>query len=326
MVLVFYFLLFLVACSGICVENHATPTVQPNVTLSEIEQSTQAVDHLGLILYGDDERLSFTLSELQRTAIDGQPMTMREWVTHWLVYLDAKRAGISYSDEEIDKGLNDLQRNNDYSIEMLKNVFKAAGYLWDDVRTHYGAMQVIRTKMEMEMLGNQRELNTISEEKAMEYYKKNPVFQEAICSLQTGAVPLDPSRPESDQIAFITQELKKNNAVTLEWQEPFDLKESELPENSPWFKLNAGDFLPPKVRDQEIEVKRLVSKDPAHYVSFEEREDEIKQVLRQQKIKQFIDAYHDRLLSEAIAQGRIKFLDDAIKKAVLDNKIFEQKD
>lgn len=290
---------------------------QPKVTLSEIKQSTEVVDYLAIILYGDEERLSFTRSELHRTAIDGQPMTPREWVAHWLVYLDGKRSGIVYGEEEIDKGINDLQRNNDYSLEMLKNVFKAAGYLWEDVRTHYGAMQVIRHKMEVEMLSNQRTL-VATEEEAQDFYTQNPIFQEAVFTLQTGTLPFDREKSEKEQLEVTEKNLKKNNLAGIEWQEAYDLKESELPENSPWFALKDGEFLTPKVRDQEIEVKRLVSKNPAHVVPFQEREDSIKQEIRQKKIKKFIDAYHDRLLAEAIAQGRIKFLDASVKQEVLN--------
>ena len=78
--------------------------------------------------------------------------------------------------------------------------------------------------------------------------------------------------------------------------------------------------------EQNLKKKRLVNKNPAHVVPFEDREDRIKQEVRQTKIKKFIDAYHDKLLAEAVAQGRIKFLDEAIKSAVVENGVADKEE
>ena len=63
------------------------------------------LDRLAAVVYGDDETIVITKSDLERTTIEGRSLSPREWLNQWLLYLDAKKYKLEYSEEDVDRAL-----------------------------------------------------------------------------------------------------------------------------------------------------------------------------------------------------------------------------
>ncbi len=280
------------------------------LTLKATDQGI-LLDRLVAVIYDDDETIVITKADLERTTIDGRHLTPKEWLVQWLVYLDAKKYKIEYSEDDVDKALASVQKENGLTLDSLKNIFKAAGYPFEEARHQLGVMRVVQSRIEFELLS--KDVNKVPQDAITAYYNEHPIEVEKAYTISRGSTPLKNDSVD-DQKEELKSKLAEGNMNAVFWQPEYTILDSELSSTSFIRTLDIGQVSEPQVANKRLEVVRLVDKVEAHLVPLKDREEEIKQSLRQEIIARVIENFKERVLKESLQSGYLEIVDEQLKE------------
>jgi len=257
----------------------------------------KSLDGIAAIVFGQEGTEIITKSELERKSLDGQERTIEDLVYEKLMLLDAQKFKMTPDEEQIDKHLASVQRENNITLDQLKAVFTASGYSYEEGRAQFGIISIINQLLDFKI----RSRLIVPEKEVVAYYNANPETIEEGYLVQRALVPFDSTLTREEQKNAIERYVHgRNGFVSIEWPEAFWIEKNEIAENKQFItRLQPGDVSDPEETIDGFELFKLQENRPARVKTMEERYRAITDVLRRPKYEQLDKEYKKQLMDNA---------------------------
>lgn len=251
-------------------------------------EDRRVIDEIRAIVYHDSGSNPILTSDL-KPELDGTPCTLGDALCNELMLLDAQRLNINVSPDDADKYLDSLQKANHMSRAAMEQVMLDMGYTYEEGKEKLRRKQMIEQVIDFRVKSDKRFI--VQREDVEAYDNEHPVFEEASFVLSQVVIP---------DVTDAEQELSGAELDQQPWEEPFEIKESELAE-SMRFIINepAGTIVDRDLVGEGLELTKLVAKKLARRVPVDERYDWIMNQIRMKRFEQLMKDYRKELLENA---------------------------
>lgn len=264
------------------------------LSVSSIYGDSYIVDEILASIYHPEGNEIVLLSDL--IGIDGQERTLQDIVLERLMVLDARRYKVVVADEELDRFLANLQKQNGWTRNDFIMFLDERGYSFEEGRELLRAKQMVNQMIDHKVRTDKR--MSISREQAQSYYEASPEYEEASYTLDIAYVPT--SQYNREQLEKMSKSHKLPDDIHFD--EAFTLKANELPEDRRFVEhKTVGDIVLIEPVADGHELTRLVAKSKAETVPFDFQR--VASRMRQERFKQVLEDYQKELLAHA----RIKY-------------------
>jgi len=271
------------------------------ISLSHAEKELYLVDEIKAVIYGEDYTEIITKSEVERLGLDGSVRTLDDIILERLKYRDAQKYHTVPSEVDIDKQLASVQRNKNITRDQLIEIFKTAGYSYQEGREQFRIMVAINSIEDLKILSRL----IVPEKEVRAYYQAHPEIMPANYYIERGVIPVLQVASEKG----LKEKIKKANTVGTEligvqWSSPFWIEEQQIAQELTFITdLTVGTISDPIRTDAGYEIFKLHDKKDQHERSLEERYTEISDILRQPTYERMRSEYETGLL-EAVSITR----------------------
>ena len=251
------------------------------------------INEILVIIYHEMGTVAVLASDV-RPGLDGRMQTLREVILSKLMQFDAMYHKIVVTPEQAEQYIENIQKQNRLSKKAVEDLFREAGYSYNEAREYLRSRQMIEQVVEFRVKSDKRMI--VSRMDAEERYKKNPPTTETLYALAIAFIPQEQLGKKTLEEYLKNADAEKN----LMFDEPFELKESEIaPDRQIILTKQAGDIVFTEPVEGGFEVTRLLKKISAGAVPFDDCYHEIATKMRQERLKEVFDEYYNLLLSQA---------------------------
>lgn len=266
--------------------------------LGHLSADRYEVDGIKALMFGycadgSLETIAITKSEITRPGLDGQPKKFEDMIFEYMVYLDARRIGWIFSEEEVDKHWEDVKRQNNLSEEDMQRITAQSGYTVKEAKEQLGRLTAVNQMFDFKVKSGL----FVAKREVEDYNKEHPEFKQAEYLVARAVVPfsdLEPKDIMKERLDTYVQTGKGN--VRLAWSEPFWVKHDQVALDKQFiYTMKPGDISMPCETYNGFELFKLVDKKAECLVPLQERYDEIASLLKRPKYEQLLDAYKKEL-------------------------------
>lgn len=257
---------------------------------SEItQQEFQVLDEILVVIYGKEAVGIVTKSDIDRPGLNGEQRTLDDLIFENLVFLDAKAHGISVTDDEVDRYLDTIQRDNNLTQENLEQIFAASGYTYEEGKDLFKRMQTVSMMLDFKV----RSKLMVRRKDVQKYYDEHPEYQEAEYCISRAVI--------KDKTVAEVQECIENHSCADEitWSASFWIQEAEIAEDKRFITtLKPGEI---KIISQAVgpvELYKLLEKKERRLRDIDERFHEITRTLQRPYYEQLMQEYKDSLYNQ----------------------------
>lgn len=260
------------------------------------------IDRTIAVIYHPEGMVVISSSDL-RPSLDGAPKTFKQVLLEKLMVLDAKELKITVTDDDVDKQLATVQKENNLTRQDILNIFKQAGLSIAQAREDLREQQMIQTIIE----ARTRSKTAVTGKEIEEFYSANPIMQPGSITFCFAFVPFEHYKSKIAQREAIQKSIESGDIGTaVSWMDPITLSFKDIPEDKLFLKDTPIDSI---VQAQEtsdgIQLLKLVDKVPETVIPLKERERDIMMQFRMERRGKAVAEYHEELLKKA----RVKYLD-----------------
>lgn len=264
------------------------------------------IDKLESVIYGPQvidpttgefKPAIITKSELDRPSLDGAFKTKDQLILEQLIYQD----GIKYNipDEKmVDSYISALQRQHNITLDDIKKMFKDSGYTYEEGREQLSMINTVNSMLDFKV----RSQLIVPEKEAREYYDSHPVYQEEQYKLQRIFFPLSDQDDERKIKKRIAQQIKIGQKIIgADYSDEFWVQEPDLAEDKQFIKkMKIGKTSAPKRYANGFELFKVVDKKEKRLIPFEERYNEIADILRKPLYEKLFEEYKKSLYDDCV--------------------------
>lgn len=258
----------------------------------KVPESAMLIDTMQAVVFGQGGTQIITFSDVVRPSLSGTQRTLDDLIFERLVYLDAQKYKILADEDAVDKYLAMMQKENNLTLDQLKEVFAQAGYSYEEGREQFKMLQAVNAMIDFKI----RSHVIVPRQLVEQYYQEHPLIEEATYKIQIGFLPSVSGKEETQKKALAYMAKTAKEVRNIQWSEPFWIKKSDVAEDKQFiFNLKVGHSSLPLERAGGFEVYRLVEKKDERIPSLEERYKEIMDILRQPIYQDLMDKYRKQL-------------------------------
>lgn len=269
-------------------EDKQKNSIVKQIPVSTKNSSLEPVDSVAVVIYTDMDPLVLTKSELNRLSINGQKQDPKEVVLQRIMEYEALHVyHIPVSDSAVENYITSLQEQYHITREQLQEMFKNAGYSYQEGLAEFKRMLLIDALLNFKI----KSRLVITEQDVRDYYNNHVQLEPAAYRIQKGFLGQDVL---SDQKR---EALKKDGSYSssVEWLTPYWLQDDEISDTRAFIKkLKLHQIILEKVSNG-YEVIKLVKKRDAKKRSFEESYKEIVELLKQPLFDTLLQEYKNEL-------------------------------
>jgi len=269
-------------------EDKQKNSIVKQIPVSTKNSSLESVDSVAVVIYTDMDPLVLTKSELNRLSINGQKQDPKEVVLQRIMEYEALHVyHIPVSDSAVENYITSLQEQYHITREQLQEMFKNAGYSYQEGLAEFKRMLLIDALLNFKI----KSRLVITEQDVRDYYNNHVQLEPAAYRIQKGFLGQDVL---SDQQR---EALKKDGSYSssVEWLTPYWLQDDEISDTRAFIKkLKLHQIILEKVSNG-YEVIKLVKKRDAKKRSFEESYKEIVELLKQPLFDTLLQEYKNEL-------------------------------
>ena len=282
----------------------AQPSSKPSVKNGQAKKTAPQpaksekirLDGIQSVVFGKEATTIITESDLRRPGLDGSLRSLDDIELEALMYQDATAKKMLPDEEAIDRHLNTVRKeNNDMSLDQLKQVFKSAGYSYDEGRQQFKIMTAVNNVLDFMI----RSRLLVPEKDVRAYYEAHPMYQEESYKVERAFVPF--SATISKDVLYdklVAYAHGTQPSFVIEWSTPFWVQENDLAQDKKFItSLNVGQISEPVEISGGFELFRLREKREYRQQPFEERYAEIAQELRKPRYEKLFDECKTSLFS-----------------------------
>lgn len=258
---------------------------QELILLDQIEKAVVSKDSTEII----------TLSDYDRQHLGGGYRSTEDLIFEKGLLFKAHEMHIPDDPDAVDTGIANMQRDYHLSQEDIEEIFKSAGYTYQEGREQYAIMQKINTVLDIKVRSNV----VVAKKDIQIYYNNHPETVPALYTLERIVIPFAKTVSKETQynnliasLSLETINLYRNNTV------PFTIAHADIaPEKSFIYAMNPGDISLPEKIAQGFEIFYLIEKTDEHQKPLEERQKEIIDILSREKYNQLLHDYQEQVLN-----------------------------
>lgn len=256
------------------------------------------IDEISAIVYCDGPHIIIS-SESTKPDLNGSPRTLEDAVKDELMLCDAKKLHITVTADDVNRYMGELQKNNHMTRAGMERAMEEIGYTYQEGLERLRRRQTIEQLLDSRVRGDVRFI--VTREDVMAFDALNPVWETATYTLMETIV--------DDPCAGETQFTQKQLDL-FSWEEPFDVKESQLAEDKK-FIVNAQEgeiVFRERLGENQFELTRLARKRPRRKIGLDDIVDPVNKRslydvivdrIRSERYGQLIEGYHKELCNNA---------------------------
>ena len=215
--------------------------------------------------------------------------TLRDAIVRELTILDGKKLKIPVTDDEVERALGRVQEHLNLDRNELTAFFKKQGFTIPEA-----TKELEKTIMLEKVIDTRIKKKAHVSRKALEqYHRDNPDIR---YHLNQAFIPFNGSKALTRE--KVNREIVSGGiATSAQWQDIGEVPDKDISTEKSFIKaLAPGSVAKSNESSEGITLVRLVEKKEK---AFEERKNDIANILGQQRLMQAQQAYYDKLLSEA---------------------------
>ena len=257
-----------------------------------VPQTAFLVDATQAVVFGGEEPEIITYSDVVRPSLSGEVRSLEELIFERQVAAQAKELKIMEDEDAVDKYLAVVQKQNNMTLDDIKNVFSSAGMSYEEGREELKRMQMVNTMIDFKI----RTQVVVPRKQVEQYYEEHPVITEAKVTAQRGFIPYTEDERELQKKALAYMAKTGKEMRGIQWNKPAELSESEVADDKAFlFALKKGEISPAKDVSIGFEVFRAVDTSPRIQASLEDRYKEIADTLRKPIFEELLEKYKKSL-------------------------------
>lgn len=251
------------------------------------------IDTIETVIYGQEGTELVTLSDVNRPSLGGGMRTKEEHVFERLIVLDAQRIHAMPTEEEMDKNINAICRENGLTKEQFDDVARGAGYTPDGAREQFrnmhAANKMLDYKVRSKLIVPKKEVET--------YCKEHPEWTVPEYLLSYSFVPFSLHKKTEEQEKELNAFVQgTKNIPGIEWSEPFVVAKPDIAQDYSFIAdLTAGEAKVHNSPSKGFEMYKLIEFKDAREKTAEERYFEVAEILRQPRAEQLMEEYKKSL-------------------------------
>lgn len=252
------------------------------------------VDTIVAVVYGKEDTIIITKSELNRRGLDGAIRTLDDLVLERLMYIDAKKHNMLPTEEDIDKHLLSVQKNYGLTLDQLKEMFVEAGYSYKEGREQFAITTAVQSIVDYKIMSRL----IVPEKDVKAYYEAHPEVEQAAYHLQVAVVPfqegVDPKDQKAQLEAIVTKKRSSDPLLPdgLSWSRPFWIDHQDVADDKVFiFSMATNDVSMPQETPSGFELIKLLDKKPERVRPLPDRYREIVNILRKPKYMSMLEEY-----------------------------------
>lgn len=273
------------------------------------------VDEIRTVVYGQDGARIVLTSDI-KPDLDGRPRDLSDVVTEEVLMLEADRYHIKVTEEDVERYLGELQKNNNMNRSAMERVMGDMGYTYAQGMEKLRRRQVGEQLIDHHVRGSAKFV--VSPAEIEKFDDENPTLEQAVYTLAETVVPEDGSD-------VMHKEFSSAELDALSWDEPFEVKARDLSEAMQFVaQAKVGEIVlrEPTETGNHIEIIRLVAKKPQRRIALAEvieptskktLGDKIADVIRMQRFEALLKEYFQELLNKST----IRFTYENDRKTIL---------
>lgn len=273
---------------------HPTPhKTAPKVVATETVPDTAFVlDGIVAIVFSPYGTEVVTDLDTRRSSLTGEPLTLEKVIFERAAFLDAQKYHM-VDDDAVDRYLATVQRENNLTLDQLKQIFSEAGYSYEEGREQFKRLQTVNTMMEMKIRSNL----IVPRAAVEEYYQAHPQIQQASYYIQRGFVPFSSKTSRELQKQEILQYINTGKGgKNIQWDKLFWIDHDEVADDKAFiFTMQPDQISEPVQLDDGFEIFRLTERKEQRITPLEEQFKEIVEILRRPKFDELMEAYKKHL-------------------------------
>lgn len=286
----------------------ATPTTKTVTKTETVTPVKEVLNEVRAVISGPTETVLILTQDI-RPWLDGTPRTLRDLVVEQLILFDAESLKIQPTEEEVDRVVLQIQKNNNYTHEKILEMLNAIDYTMEEFRADLKRKHAVDTMLDYRVRNDKR--MAVSEEEVKAWWDAHAENQ---FKLMVGHITTKLSKDE------VEKALKKGSlSDPIDWEKPFSIAEAQLPEEKQFIKeRKAGEIVLVEPEENGFEITKLISqgKEPLKSGNKEhdqQRYKEIERKLQMDRYNVVREEYEQKLLKNA----RIEFKHEADKLAIM---------
>ncbi len=257
-----------------------------------VPESSFMIDTIQAVVFGQGGTEIVAYSDVVRPSLSGTPRTLDDLIFERLVFLDAQKFKILADEEAVDRYLTIVQKENNLTLDQLKEVFSSAGYSYEEGREQFKRLQTVNSMLDFKI----RSHVIVPRNLVETYYNENPVFEEAAYKIQIGLLPYIAGKEAAQKKALAYMAKTGRSVRGIEWGEPFWVKKDDIAGDKQFvFDLKVGRSSMPQDLGHGFEIYRLVDKKDERLMPLEERYREIADILRRPIYQELMEKYKQHL-------------------------------
>lgn len=276
------------------------------------------VDEIRTVVYNEDGARIILSSDI-KPDLDGRPRSLYDVVCEEVMVCEADRMRVKITQEDVEKFLGDLQKNNNMTRSAMEKLMDEMGYTYAQGMEKLRRRQMAEQVIDYRVRGDARFV--IPEADIKKFDDANPSYEQAVYTLSDALVAEDGSD-------MLHKKFTQKELDALPWEEPFEVKESDLAENMQYVSnATVGEIVlrEPAETKGYVEVIRLVAKKPKRRVALTEviephtkktLGDKIADVMRMKRFEELLKEYQKELLDKSA----VRFTYDKDRTFVMGDK------
>ncbi|MCK5632644.1 hypothetical protein KAH94_02765 [bacterium] len=255
------------------------------------------IDTIEAVVFGHEETVLVTKLDVERPTLDGVFRSLDDVLMEKLMLLEAKKYKILPDENTINSYLETVQRENNLSQNDLNVMFSSAGYTIEEGRAQLGIMFSINSLMDFKV----RSRLIVMEKDVQAHYDANPVYQEASYELRHLVVPFDEKISRKKQKNKIERKVKTGIAIPDKlWSSSFWVDEADIAADKQFIiSMQPKTISFAREVDQGFELFELLDSKKRELVSFENRYQEISNILRKPLYEKLFNEFQKELINSS---------------------------
>lgn len=251
------------------------------------------IDSIQAVVFGQQEPEIVTYSDVMRPSLSGQQRELDELIFERLVFGDAQKFQIMTDEDAVDKYLAMIQKQNNLTLDELKNVFASAGYSYEEGRQQFRLLQTVNSMLDFKI----RTQVVVPRAMVEQYYEEHPEITEAKVKVQRGFIPYVEDKREQQKRALEYMAKTGKEVRDIQWGDPFELAESEVASDKAFlFELAQGNISQAQDTGIGFEAFRALEVSPRTQATLEDRYKDIAETLRKPIYEELLDNYKKSLM------------------------------
>jgi hypothetical protein len=255
------------------------------------------IDKIEAIIFEDNETAIITKSEVEKLTLEGKPRNLQDTIFERRVYMEAQKFKISADPSAIDRYIAMIMREHNLSHIDLVNMFKSAGYTYDEGREQLGIMFSVNTMLDFKI----KSRLIVPEAQIVAFYHEHPQIEEAAYRIQRIFVPTTNTMTEKEVKELIERSLRLGKDISgAQYSSAFWIKKSEISHEKQFITtMNVGKLSKPRMVKGGFELFKLLEKCEESLVPLDKRYQEISEHLKKPLFEKLFEEYRNSLFDSA---------------------------